>query len=166
MARSRMRTTQYDTWRRSSTTNMVPHTLAKLTSQRPTIKLNLTEKKDICTIDTSQDVPTVQDVPTTSGIEKTPLQSSRIASTQHSKESKVLCSFKTMCWSMEVPWSSLTRECLQSRVDYYMRKTSLLMRNLTKNKSIALIFLEYSISKEGIARDPKHVENKKCKSIN
>ena len=47
MARSWMRTTQYQTWRRSSETYMSPHTLAKLTSQMPTIKLNLMKKQKI-----------------------------------------------------------------------------------------------------------------------
>ena len=35
------------TWRRSSTTYMGPHTLAKLTSHLPTIKFNLTKKQTI-----------------------------------------------------------------------------------------------------------------------
>ena len=59
---------------------------------------------------------------------------------------------------MEIPRSSSTRECLESRVDY-LRKILLSMRkNLTQNQSIALAFCGYSFSKEGIAPDPKHVE--------
>ena len=42
-----MRNIQYQTWRRSSTTQMGPHTLAKLTSQTPTIELNLTNRQKI-----------------------------------------------------------------------------------------------------------------------
>ena len=52
MARSWMGSTQYQTWRQSSTIYMGPHTLAKLTSLMPTIKLNLTQK-NICTINAS-----------------------------------------------------------------------------------------------------------------
>ena len=47
MARSWMSTTQYQKWRRSSTTYIGPHTLAKLNSQMPNIKLNLTKKQKI-----------------------------------------------------------------------------------------------------------------------
>ena len=96
--------------------HMGPHTLAKLTSQMPTIKLNLTKKLMIYAQSThlrdcSRCADYLRDW-------KTLLQSSRIASNQHSKELKVLWSFKTMYWCMELPRSSLTRECLQSRVDY------------------------------------------------
>ena len=127
MARSWMRTTQYQTWRQSSTTYMEPHTLAKLTAQMPTIKLNLTKKQTIYAQSThlrdcSRCADYLRDW-------KTLLQSSRIASNQHSKESKVLWSFKTRYWCMELPRSSSTRECLQSRVDY-VRKLLLLMRKI------------------------------------
>ena len=62
---------------------------------------------------------------------------------------------------MKLPWSSSTRECLQSRVDY-VRKILLIMRkNLTQNQSIALVFLGYSISKKAIAPVPKYVEKTK-----
>ena len=56
MARSWMRTTQYQTWRRSSTTYMGLHTLAKLTSLSEVYyQIELDEEaKDICTINTSQ----------------------------------------------------------------------------------------------------------------
>ena len=37
----------HETWRRSPTTYMGPHTLAEFTSQMPTIKLNLTERQTI-----------------------------------------------------------------------------------------------------------------------
>ena len=59
---------------------------------------------------------------------------------------------------MGLPRSSSTRECLQSRVDY-VRKTLLLMRKKSNSKPVdSVSFLGYSISKEGIAPDPKHVE--------
>ena len=95
---------QYQTWRRSSTTYMRPHTLAKLTSQMPTIKLNLTKKQMIYAQSThlrdcSRCADYLRDW-------KTLVQSSRIPSNQHSKELKVLWSFKTMYWCMELPRSS------------------------------------------------------------
>ena len=45
MARSRMGTTQYQTWRRSSTIYIGPHNLAKMASQKPTINLNVTNRQ-------------------------------------------------------------------------------------------------------------------------
>ena len=158
MARSWMRTTQYQTWRRSSTTNMGPHTLPKLTSQMPTIKLNLTKKQIIYAQSThlrdcSRCADYLRDW-------KTLPQSSSIALNQHSKESKVLWSFKTIYWCMEIPKSSSTRECLQSRVDY-VTKILLLMKKSNSKPVDGVSFLGYPISKEGIAPDPKYVEKLK-----
>ena len=47
MATSWMRPNQYRTLRRSSKTHMGAHTSSKLTSQMPTIKLNLTKRHKI-----------------------------------------------------------------------------------------------------------------------
>ena len=65
-----------------------------------------------------------------------------------------------MCSSMELPRSSSTRECLQSRVDY-ARETLLLMRKNPTQPVESVSFLGYSFSKEGIAPDFKHVEKLK-----
>ena len=59
---------QYRTWRRSSITYMGLHTLAKLTSQMPTI--NWTWRRSKRYMHNQHISGTVQDVPTTSGIEK------------------------------------------------------------------------------------------------
>ena len=135
---------------------MGPHTLAKMTSQMLTIKLNLRRRQKIYAQSTH-----LRDCSRYADYLKewnTLPESSRVTPNQHSKESKVLWSLKTICWCMEITRSSSTRECLQSRADY-VRKTLLLMRkNLTQNQSIKLVFLGYSISKEGITPDPKHVE--------
>ena len=156
MARSWMRTTQYQTLRRSSTTYMGPHTLAKLTSQMPTVKLNLKRKqkiyaKSIQLRECSRCADYLRDW-------KTLLQSSKIASNQHSKESKVLWSFKTMYWCKELSRSILTRECLQTRIDY-VRKNFTINEKKSNSKPVdSVSFLGYSISKEGIAPVPKRVE--------
>ena len=148
-------------WRRSSTNYMGPHALAKLISQIPTIRTWRSGKRQMHYQHISL---TVQDLPIIPRIEQLFF---RIASNQHSKESKVLWSFRTMCCSLELPRSSSMRECLQSR-DNYVRKTLLLMRNnLTQNQSVALVFLGYSISKKEKASDPNDVQKmKKCKSTN
>ena len=107
------------------------------------------EAKDICTVNTSQGLFKMCRLP--QGLKNSSstfsnqhffnlLESIRIASNQHSKESKVLWSFKTMYLCMELPRRSSTRECLQSRVDYVRKILLLMRRNLTKNLSIALAF--------------------------
>ena len=138
MAKSWTTTTQYQTWRPSPSIYMGSHTLANLNPQMSTTKLNMTKKPKIYAQSThlrecSRCAEFLRD-------RETLLQSSRIASNQHSKESKLLYNFKTMCRYMKLPRSSSTRECLQSRLDS-MRKTLLLMRkNLTQNQSIGLLF--------------------------
>ena len=111
---------------------------------------------------------TVQDVPTTSGIENSSsFFHNCIESTLRGIKGCVE-SFKTMCWSMEQPKISSTRECLQSRVNC-VRKFFTITENKSNSKPFdSVIFLGYSISKKGIAPDPKNVEkNKKnAKSTN
>ena len=117
----------------------------KMTSQMPTIKLNLTRKQKICAQSTN-----LRDCSRCDWLRdrKTLLQSSRIASNQHLKKSKVLWSFKTMYWCIELARSSSTREYLQWRVDY-VRKISLLMRKSpTQNQSIALAFWDTPFQKK------------------
>ena len=84
------------------------------------------QEKDIFTINTSRDCSRCADYLKDW---RTRLQTSRIASNQLSKESKMLWAFKTVCWSMELPRSSSTRECLKSWVDC-VRKILLLMRKI------------------------------------
>ena len=95
-ARSRMRTNQYQRWRWSSTTYMGPHIWDDLTSQMPTIKMNLRKKQKIYAQSTllrrcSRCADYRRDW-------KTLLQFSGIALNQHSRESNMLWSLKTMCW--------------------------------------------------------------------
>ena len=101
-----MRCNHYQTWRRSSTTSMGPHTLTKFISQKPKIKIEFDEEaKDICIINKSQGLFNMcQWLKNFSSI-------FGIASNQYSKK---LWSFRTMSCSMKLPTASLTRKCLQS----------------------------------------------------
>ena len=74
------------------------------------------------------------------GLKKTVLQSSRIATRQHSKKSEVMWFFKMICRSTNIPTSSSTRECLLSVVNY-VKQTLVLMEKIpTQNQSKALVF--------------------------
>ena len=135
-----MRTTQYQTWRRSSTNYIGASHLGKIDLSDAYYQIEL-YKEAKRYMHNQHFWGTVQDVPNISGIEKL-IKSSKIASNQPSTESKVLWSFQTMCWWMELPKSSSKREWLQSKVDN-VRKILLLMRkNLTQNQSIALAFCD------------------------
>ena len=146
VARSRMRITQYQTWRRSSTTYMGPQTLAKLCSQMPTINLNMTNKQKIYAQSTHlRDCSRCADYLR----DREPLpQCSRIASNRPSKESKPLWYFKTMCWCMELPRRCLTKQCLQSIVDN-VKKILLFMK---KKLNVEKIMQKHQLTKNNSSR--------------
>ena len=50
---------------------------------------------------------------------------------------------------------SSTRECLQSKVDYVRKFFTINEKKSNSKPDDSVSFLEYSISKEGIAPDPK-----------
>ena len=65
-----------------------------------------------------------------------------------------------MCWSIELPRISSTKECLMPRVDY-VKKITINEKDSNSKPVDSVSFLGYSVSKEGIAPDTKHVEKMK-----
>ena len=85
-------------------------------------------------------------------------QSSRIALSKLSKESRVWSSSKTTPWYMEQQMINTRNECLQSRVGYVKKKFTFNEKKSNSKPVSTVSLLGYSVSKEGIAPDPKHVE--------
>ena len=134
-----MRTTQYQTWRRSSTTYMGPQTSTKLTSQMPTIYLNLTMRQK--KLHNQHISGTVQDVPTASGIEKffVNLPELHRINTQSNQR---CCDLSRQCLVYGTTNKQLIKKCLQSGVDYVRNILLLMRKSLTQNQLIALVFWE------------------------
>ena len=160
MARIWMRTTQHPTWRQSSTTYMGPHISAKLTSQMPTINLNLTKKQK--NMHNQHFSGTVQDVPTTSWIEKLFFNLPELHRIKTQRYQRC-CDLSRRCLAYGTIKEQLDKRMLAV-------KSRLREKNFTNNEKKSnskqvnsVNFLEYSISKEGIATDPKHVEKTKMK---
>ena len=80
--------------------------------------------------------------------------STRIASSQFSKKSRVWSSFKMMYWYMEQQRSNTRRKCLRSKMNNMKRISPLMKCNYKKDSSVS--FLGYLVSKEGIAHSIKH----------
>ena len=149
-----MRTTQYQTWRRSSTTYMGPHTLAKLTSQMPTIKLNFTKKQKIYAQSTHLRDFKMCRLP--QGLKN----SSSIF--QNCIESTLKGIKGVVIFQDDVLLYGTTKEQLDKRM--LAVKSRLREKKFTTNEKKSnskpvdsVSFLRYSISKKGIETDPKHV---------
>ena len=150
-----MRTTQYQTWRQSFATHVGPHTLAKLTSQMPTIKWNMTERQKICTISTSPGLFKMCRLP--QGLKNSS------SNFQNCIESTLKGIKGVVIFQDDVLLHGTTKEQFNKRM--LAVKSRLRKKNFTINETKSnskpvesVSFLGYSISKEGIAPDPKNDE--------